>query len=370
LNGLRGSQLELKHQSAAHELQYLRPLPRGKNISFRGVWEKAVPNQLSVEFSNLSDKMGEDINLELIIKCSSAKALESFLSIDDDKTWGHALAFFASYGNSSLCDWILVNKRFAGDVTWEGDTILHHALRGSNDRLFKQLMETMPVLVNTPGDGGITPLHIASTLETPTFFQQLVIAGADVNTADSEGKTALIYAILSSSPSFRGYISTLVQKGANVNVKDPKTGLYALHMEAGCADILEILLNGPQVVVDVRDSSKQTPLHLAVQLGSLDSIQILKSAGADPLALDAFDNSPWSIAKENRDDLIIHLLDVEKAIGDVEQPTIVRIHAELDKLRSRTAVHPELQSCWTIFLLPFQACEWVLWVNVVVANPR
>lgn len=113
--------------------------------------------------------------------------------------------------------------------------------------------------------GGTCSLHI------------LLKAGADLNTRDDKGLTALYW---SAQCGNEAAICALVQAGADVHAKDEMgwTALYcsSFHDEASVRTLL-----GAGAEVNASDEEGLTALHLATDEGHATIVQLLVEAGAD-----------------------------------------------------------------------------------------
>ncbi len=109
---------------------------------------------------------------------------------------------------------------------------------------------------------------------------------ADPNLTDSNGRTALIYAVESGRSDL---IQVLLQKGASANSRDNE-GKTALIYAVLCGQ-LDVLRQHLLEVADVNapDNESQTPLMFAAAGGSEQMVQMLLDAGADTRA------TTWSL---------------------------------------------------------------------------
>jgi ankyrin repeat protein len=104
-----------------------------------------------------------------------------------------------------------------------GDTPLLHALRRSYDRSYTPVMATLLVHGADPlasGHRGMTPLHWASIWADEEFALRLLWCGADVNSADVEGKTLLHCASEACEDAGLPTAGSLLENGADPNVAD------------------------------------------------------------------------------------------------------------------------------------------------------
>lgn len=234
--------------------------------------------------------------------------------------------------------------------------------------------------VNARHEGGMTPLHFASTAlrsgNSPEVVAALVGAGAEVDARLADGWTPLHWATLGPEPDEQ-LVAALIEAGADVNAMDKngetplhvaaewgKPRLAALLLEAGadvkgcdkygrslvhlaiCAygqeqETVKVLLEGgadvdawePFLGMDFegwKDESG-TPLHRAVGIGDPEIVSLLVKAGADVSILDSEGRSPWDLAKEHgeRDDDFLY----SDGYWQLHKATVVasRSHGHLDE---------------------------------------
>jgi ankyrin repeat protein len=115
-------------------------------------------------------------------------------------------------------------------------------------------------------------------------LQAALGAGANINAADSDGRTPLMHAVLASDSDQRT-IQFLVSRGADVNLHDKGQRWTALHFAARDQklSIVEALVTaGAQV--DAEDSFGNTPLWRAVMEKNVlpEIITFLLKHGASP----------------------------------------------------------------------------------------
>ena len=151
------------------------------------------------------------------------------------------------------------------------------------DRLFKaawtgdvSTLRDMNIGVNLKDTVGRTPLHIAAekgNIDVAMFF---VENGANVNVADANGNTPLVFIInKTGNPKV---IRRLLEKGASVNAQN-RTGETALMYAAwhGYSAIVQLLLEN-HADVTLKNKQGNTALTLAESKGHQEIVEMLKAA--------------------------------------------------------------------------------------------
>ena len=141
-------------------------------------------------------------------------------------------------------------------------------------------------------------------------MQKILDKGYDINTTDSDGRTALIHAVLDSDPDIE-VIKFLIQNGSHINTQDPIQKWSALHFAArdNKKDIVSTLLNyNPDV--DIVDIFGNTPLWRAVMSFKDDPtiISELLQSGADPSKVNTSGVSPCTLAETIGNPQLLSLL--------------------------------------------------------------
>jgi len=266
---------------------------------------------------------------------------------------------------TNAADWLIKNGI---DLAAESDkntcnfTPLHKAVACNRDALVKLMLSkgVSPSIKNSLGE---TPLHIAALHGSRKAMEVLLQNNADINAKDNENNTPLMYALmgLTSSPeaeylikmgaevntiNTRGHtalyyalntgkresfdlirtkvsiqreiqngiplilgachkarlciIEEIIAKEGNVFQID-KLGQSALHLAVigNTKDIVEYLVRKCKLDVNLKDGKGMTPLHHAVESLSVDKVQLLLDLGADPAIQD---NNGLNVY-----DLVLHL---------------------------------------------------------------
>lgn len=169
----------------------------------------------------------------------------------------------------------------------------------------------VPALLSrgAPVDGDFRPGERTPLLEAivsaPAMVPLLLDRGADVNRAGGpNAQTPLIYASGFGDAQHAEIVALLVDRGARIDARD-QAGSTALHSAAEHnAGSARTLLKGG-AAVDARDRRGQTPLFEA---STVEAAALLLDAGADPNAIAADGESPYSNALRNRSKQIQELL--------------------------------------------------------------
>jgi len=113
-------------------------------------------------------------------------------------------------------------------------------------------------------DSGKTVLQSAVSQSSVEAIKALLDAGADPDTQDSNGKTALHFAgNVEDRDKSKASLSALLAAGADPNMQDDD-GDTVLHKVARrTQDLVEVLINHPGIKPNLRNRQGKTPLTLA-----------------------------------------------------------------------------------------------------------
>src|SRR5579872_1802212 len=160
-----------------------------------------------------------------------------------------SVAEAAMQGNRDAVRTLLKDGADVNTALGDGMTALHYAASRHDVELAKLLLYAGANLKATTRIGGYTPLLIASREGDAPMIEALVGAGADANSATSNGATALM---LASEAGKVDAVKALMAHGANVNAKENVKGETAMTFAAayGRADVIrELAAHGGDVNV-------------------------------------------------------------------------------------------------------------------------
>jgi ankyrin repeat protein len=131
--------------------------------------------------------------------------------------------------------------------------------------------------------------------------KKLIAAGSDVNTPESDGSTALLWAAHQSSPEI---IALLLKAGANPNAANNfgVTPLLEASRYGDTATVGALLDGGADVAGAARDG--ETPLMAAARAGSAPAVELLIKHGADVNAAETLQEQTalmWAAAEGHLD---------------------------------------------------------------------
>ena len=176
--------------------------------------------------------------------------------------------------------------------------------KGNLDEV-RAFLKADPASANKGAHPKLPPLLQAVMRNKSEIALALIQAGADVNAADSSGRSALHLAVERGNP---GTIAALMAAKANPNVRD-QTGWTPLH-HAGAKnqiDCIRALLAGGADPMTLSERGG-TPLHEAAASGSVETIQVLLDAGVDPTVVSKTGQTALSIAKERGDAAVVKII--------------------------------------------------------------
>jgi ankyrin repeat protein len=175
----------------------------------------------------------------------------------------------------SASDYELVQEAISN-----GANVNHVDENSKETPLFESLTSTLEIMdlliqnganVNAKNRHCDTVLHKACEYENEKAITYLLGKKADVNAVNDQGKTPLLvvlYAYISNEDKLRNIVKQLIQKGANINVKDNEEHNTPLHLACDLSDIEIVKLfikKGANMTK--KNKNNETPLDIAKKRG-------------------------------------------------------------------------------------------------------
>ncbi|KAM0425789.1 hypothetical protein ACHAPT_009039 [Fusarium lateritium] len=237
--------------------------------------------------------------------------------------WGRSPVHIAAFERSGEIGMVLLARTSDSILVDElGNTPLTYLLRNKDyptvdkhrETFGRELIERWSA--KKAGDGkGNSILHHAATFCDEDKVEALIKELGVVDITNRKDQTPLHLAALEG---MEKNVRKLVSLGAKVESRDLRDR-NALHFAAGCPGVehklIHFILGVNKETINSRDSSEQTPLHIAVAAGNTSTVKLLVAEGAkmDPRALDK--GEPLQLAlKENRKEAIKYLLSHDRAL--------------------------------------------------------
>jgi len=230
-----------------------------------------------------------------------------FTSLEEVLQHG-TISDFKKYIKSNNCA-----GRLAGEtLNVDGQTALHIACSRYEDEadpaLVKYLIKQKGSNLNAKDNRQWTPLHcVCQASASPPIINLLVSAGADVTATNVDGTRPLDYFVRHSAKEGQaeifGQALENLLKGNSINWKNPQSGETVLHsairsMHSGNVHTIKLLL-ARAADVSITNANGEAPLHYGVKAGRPDIVELLLSAGADPLQeADTAVGSPLTLAEK------------------------------------------------------------------------
>lgn len=153
-------------------------------------------------------------------------------------------------------------------------------LRDGDQAAFRKLLHEEPAGAKRKGPHGSTPLMYATLYGDAESVRLLLEAGADPNSRNEAGATALIWSMDDLDKS-----RLLIRSGADVNARsdDGRTPLLIATARPGAFDVVKLLLDHQADPSQTVSSYKGplTPLRLAAEAGDEAMLRLLLDSKAD-----------------------------------------------------------------------------------------
>ncbi|XP_059473664.1 uncharacterized protein LOC132195582 [Neocloeon triangulifer] len=143
---------------------------------------------------------------------------------------------------------------------------------------------------------GWTPLHVAASTAQLECGAFLIEKGAQVNMCTNEGRPPIFHVF--DFPHV-GFVSMLFKNGSFGDFTDnEKNNVLHYMLSKGTADYLEFMLSQPRIkkLLNETNSAGKTALHIAVEKGLKNAVDILIASGANINLKDNSDSTPLHAA--------------------------------------------------------------------------
>ena len=193
------------------------------------------------------------------------------------------------------------------------------------------------IAIGAEWGNGMTPLSFAiiSNPGCPDIVCALIEHGADIEVVNEDGSTALVCAIFTAANSRNeGYVSLLLGQGASAvrttrchDAESPRfrgVDSQPLHRacEVNAQGAVQCLLAEPNININARDGTRQTPLHIAYGRNRIPLIRLLMEANAEINLVGNEGRSPLEQAvRKSCSATAIYLLDLGVSFFNIASPT-------------------------------------------------
>jgi ankyrin repeat protein len=216
------------------------------------------------------------------------------------------LHYAAKYGHKNVAVLLIKKGADVNAKNKNGDLPTHLALRGHLESPKKEVLDLL--VAKGPE---LSCIQISAYQGDLAKVRSFVEQGIDVDSRDSEGRTALYYAAMQGK---RDLVEFLLSRGANVNAKDKDYGFTPLHhaVGGGHKDVVELLI-AKGADVNATDKHGWTPLDSSVYGGNTDIPELLIEAGANVNSRYGWGQTPLIWAAQEGHTPVVQLLIVKGA---------------------------------------------------------
>ncbi|XP_041035021.1 NF-kappa-B inhibitor alpha-like [Carcharodon carcharias] len=172
----------------------------------------------------------------------------------------------------------------------DGDTFLHLAILHQRPDIASFLLWSEPSVIDVCNKSRQSPLHLSVIMRMPGVARELAQAGANLESLDTFGNTALHLACeqgdldcVNSLLNLTGTSDFMQQRLAQDLEQRNYCGHTCLHiaaMKGDCETVEQLLSSGANINAQ-EPSSGRTPLHLAVEFQHREVVQLLIERGVD-----------------------------------------------------------------------------------------
>jgi ankyrin repeat protein len=180
--------------------------------------------------------------------------------------------------------------------TSDGRTALHIALENKQERIIDLLLKTrvksdllIQKLLAITDERGRTPLHTAIESDSERAVVNLVTAGANVNTIQSDGRTPISVAVENRWDLLAEFLSEMADPTQNLS--DGRSLLHIAAESGSLAWTTALLKFNKDALIDARDGNNWTPLHYTIDR---EHLHIARALVESDCLIEAYDENGWT----------------------------------------------------------------------------
>ena len=213
---------------------------------------------------------------------------------------------------------LLIDAGAKTDIQFKnGATLLIATVTHSTAQVTEKLLTKGAVVhINTPNEGGCTPLMWAANFGYIDIMKVLLAHGADIHAVSKNRSTALSIALDNQK---NDAAKLLLAAGAKANITFENDQTLLLNAVPHCTpDIIKKLLdNGAAVHINTPNKNGWTPLMRAARFGNVDTMRLLLAHNADIEAVTTTSATALCIALYNKQNEASKLLIKSNAKTDM-----------------------------------------------------
>ena len=227
-------------------------------------------------------------------------AHQADLSVVDSRQYTPLIAA-ANDEKFDIVELILHSKGNIDNETDEkGNHLLHLLAESAPNELFKSVLSLSQN--NLKNNEGYTPLHVAIRAHQEDKVRILIDGGEDIELRIDD----ITPLMLATQKNASKIVQLLIQRGADVNALTEEN-MTALHF-ADIPEIVQILVQAPNIDINARNYRDDTPLHIALYKENIPTAHALINCGADVNAENVDRISPIIIVIYYNDTYTLNLL--------------------------------------------------------------
>jgi ankyrin repeat protein len=238
----------------------------------------------------------------------------------DKRTAIHWAAF---QGNYKMLKYFMDRGGDVAAKDAEGRTPLQLSTGAESSKCCKLLTKKMPPgMINEVDNDQMSALHWAAFHGNHKQLELLLVAGADVNLVDKEGKRAIHW---TSGNKHKKAASKLLERDSALVEHVDNEGRTVLHLAIAdsSTDVVKAVIkhcvaSERQATLSLPDAMSRTPLHWAAVLGNAEVAGLLLADGYDWAAKDENGATAWHYCTQNTNsDCLATMIEF---LGDQEPP--------------------------------------------------